>query len=213
MVQLQRLLGMRPNEIFKMRVGDIDTTRANGLWYYMPGAYKTAKFVGKIVFPLGKPEQELIAPYLIDKTPNAAVFSPRTAQEERNAEKRANRKSKITPSQATRDKARAAKPTRYAEYYNRNSYRLAIKYAIEKGNKTLPPDQQLPHWSPYMVRHTAATATELEIGLDASQALLAHKTANMTRRYSKAQLAKREELARNRRNPFESEESAEPKDT
>ena len=32
MVQLQRLLGMRPNEIFKMRVGDIDTTRGNGLW-------------------------------------------------------------------------------------------------------------------------------------------------------------------------------------
>ena len=53
MVQLQRLLGMRPNEIFKMRVGDIDTTRENGLWYYEPGAYKTARFVGKIVFPLG----------------------------------------------------------------------------------------------------------------------------------------------------------------
>jgi len=27
MVQLQRILGMRPNEIFKMRVGDIDTTQ------------------------------------------------------------------------------------------------------------------------------------------------------------------------------------------
>ena len=37
MVQLQRILGMRPNEIFNMRVGDIDTTRKNGLWYYMPG--------------------------------------------------------------------------------------------------------------------------------------------------------------------------------
>ena len=35
MVQLQRILGMRPNEIFKMRVGDIDTTRNNGLWYYV----------------------------------------------------------------------------------------------------------------------------------------------------------------------------------
>jgi integrase len=35
MVQLQRILGMRPNEIFRMRVGDIDTTRNNGLWYYV----------------------------------------------------------------------------------------------------------------------------------------------------------------------------------
>ena len=36
MVQLRRILGMRPNEIFKMRVGDIDRTRKNGLWYYLP---------------------------------------------------------------------------------------------------------------------------------------------------------------------------------
>ena len=43
MVQLQRILGMRPNEIFNMRVGDIDRTRRNGLWYYVPGSYKNLK--------------------------------------------------------------------------------------------------------------------------------------------------------------------------
>jgi len=106
MVQLQRLLGMRPSEILNMRVGDIDTTRGNGLWYYVPGSYKTSRFVGKIQFPLGKPEQELIAPYLDGKTSESAVFSPRTAMQERNAERRANRKTKISPSQAARDKAR-----------------------------------------------------------------------------------------------------------
>ena len=37
MVQLQRMLGMRPNEIFKMRASDIDTSRKNGLWYYRTG--------------------------------------------------------------------------------------------------------------------------------------------------------------------------------
>ena len=95
MVQLQRILGMRPNEIFKMRVGDIDTTRGNGLWYYVPGAYKTSRYVGKIVFPMGKPEEELIASYLESKAQDAAVFSPRTAMAERSAEKRANRKSKL----------------------------------------------------------------------------------------------------------------------
>ncbi|MGL6194729.1 MAG: hypothetical protein ACRC2T_07905 [Thermoguttaceae bacterium] len=88
MVQLQRILGMRPNEIFKMRVGDIDTTRKNGLWYYMPGSYKTSKYVGKIVFHLGKPEQKLIAPYLEGKTSEQAVFSPRTAMGERNVMQR-----------------------------------------------------------------------------------------------------------------------------
>ena len=38
MVQIQWMLGMRPSEVFKMRVGDIDRTRENGLWYYIPGS-------------------------------------------------------------------------------------------------------------------------------------------------------------------------------
>jgi len=203
MVQLQRILGMRPSEIFKMRVGDIDTTRGNGLWYYVPGSYKTSEFVGKIVFPLGKPEQELIAPYLVGKAPEAAVFSPRTAMQERNTEKRANRKTKISPSQAARDKARATKPPRYSEFYNRDSYRNAIEHAIAKGNKILPGGEKIPHWFPYQLRHAAATAAELAHSDAEAQALLGHRTVNMTKRYSKAQLIQREKLARNRQNPFE----------
>ena len=203
MVQIQRLLGLRPNEIFKMRVGDIDTTRGNGLWYYVPGSYKTSRFVGKIVFPMGKPEQKLITPYLVDKKPEAAVFSPRTAMEERKAERQADRKTKVTPSKAARDKARAAKPSRYSESYNRDSYRQAIEHAIAKGNKVLPEDQKIPHWYPYLLRNSAATAIELEHGLDEAQAALGHTSANMTKRYSKAQLKQREKLAHSRVNPFE----------
>ena len=202
MVQLQRILGMRPNEIFKMRAGDIDATKKNGLWYYVPGSYKTSRFVGKIVFPLGIPEQGLIAPYLKDKTAENAVFSPRTAMQERNAERRANRKTKITPSQAARDKVRAAKPSRYSEFYNRDSYRQAIKHAIEKGNRQLPDGGKIPHWYPYQLRHTAATATELAHSDEDAQALLGHRSVNMTKRYSHNQLTRREELAKKRHNPF-----------
>ena len=205
MVQLQRILGMRPNEIFKMRVGDIDTMRGNGLWYYVPGSYKTARFVGKIEFPLGKPEQELIAPYLVGKATEAAVFSPRTAMAERHSERRKNRKTKVPPSQAARHAERAAKPSRYSEFYNRDSYRNAIAHAIAKGNKVLPDSEQIPHWFPYQLRHAAATEMELAHGDTNAQALLGHRTVNTTKRYSKAQLTQREKLARNRRNPSESE--------
>jgi integrase len=111
MIIVQRLTGCRPSEVFNMRVGEIDRTRGNGLWYYTPKSHKTKKYIGKKEIPLGKPEQDLIAPYLVGKKPDAAVFSPRTAQEERNAEKRANRKTKIPPSQMARDKARATKPS------------------------------------------------------------------------------------------------------
>jgi integrase len=205
MVQLQWLLSMRPNEIFKMRVGDIDTARKNGLWYYVPGSYKTSQFVGKIVFPLGKPEQELIAPYLAGKAPEAAVFSPRTAMAERNAVRRANRKTKISPSHAAKAEARAAKPSHYSEFYNRDSYRNAIEHAITKGNKALPDGEKIPHWFPYLLRNSGVTAIELEHGLDTAQAQAGHTSADMTKRYSAAQLRQREELARNRRNPFEEE--------
>ena len=210
MVQLQRILGMRPNEIFKMRVGDIDTTRGNGLWYYVPGSYKTARFVGKIVFPLGKPEQELIAPYLVGKTPEQAVFSPRTAMQERGAERRANRKTKMTPSQAAQHKERAAKPSYYAEFYNRDSYRQAIKHAIDKGNKALQ-DNEIPHWTPYQMRHTAATEISRTAGREKAKALLGHRSLITTENYNHSDLRVREELALNRRNPFATCEIAEGK--
>jgi integrase len=196
MIQIQRLTGMRPNEVFNMRVGDIDQSRGNGLWYYEPGAYKTRQFVGAIQFPLGKPEQILIAPNLVGKKPEAAVFSPRTAMKERQAEKRANRKTKLTPSQRERDKR---KKVIIAEFYNRSSYRNAVKYGIQAVNRN---GDNVPHWSPYRLRNAAETAIEVKEGLDAAQAQLGHRTANMTKRYSDAQLAIRERLALERENPF-----------
>ena len=203
MVQVQYLTGSRPSEILNMRVGDIDQSRSNGLWYYTPKSHKTEECIGKKPIPLGKPEQILIAPYLIGKKPEQSVFNPNQAMRERNVEKRALRQSTITPSQAARDKARAAKPRQYAEFYNRFSYRQAVEYAIQKGNRQLPEDEQIPHWTPYLLRNSAATAIELEHGLDEAQAQLGHTSANMTKRYSAAQLKQREKLARNRRNPFE----------
>ena len=205
MIIIQRLIGARPGEIFRMRVGDIDQTRGNGLWYYIPGSYKTEEFVGKVEFPLGKPEQKLLAPFLIGKKPDVAVFSPRTAMQERNAAKRAKRTSNITPSQQKRDRERAENPAEHlSEFYDRHSYGKAVKYAIEKGNRVLRKEAEgkagrelsekelekikIPHWTPYQLRNSAATEMELEKGLDESQALLAHKSANMTRRYSKVQL-------------------------
>ena len=201
MVQVQWLTGMRPSEVFNMRVGDIDRSRKNGLWYYVPESHKTEEQIGKKPIPLGKPEQILIAPYLIGKKPADSVFSPKTAQRERAAEARTNRKSKRTPSQRARDAQRAEEnASKVGEFYGKGSYRNAVKYAIEKGNRH---GQKIPHWSPYLLRNAAATDIELRHGLDEAQAQLGHTTADMTKRYSKAQLRQREKLAHSRVNPFE----------
>ena len=153
MVVVQRLTGMRPSEVFNMRVGEINRTQENGLWYYIPKSHKTEHYIGNKSIPLGKSEQKLIALYLEGKKPEQAVFSPRTALEERNAERRAKRKTKIPPSQAARDKASTTKPSAYSEFYNQCSYRQAIEYAIEKGNRLLSNGEKIPHWTPYQLRH------------------------------------------------------------
>jgi len=202
MVVVQYLAGMRPSEVFKMRVRNIDRSRGNGLWYYMPESHKTEEYIGKKPIPLGKPEQDLIAPYLEGKKPEAAIFSPRQAVKERAEQARARRKTKVPPSQQKRDEYRAKNPAdrQVGEFYDRDSYRRAVKYAIEKGNRH---GVKIPHWSPYLLRNSAATAIELEHGLDEAQAQLGHTTADMTKRYSAAQLKQREKLALVRVNPFE----------
>jgi len=206
MVQVQWLTGMRPSEVFRMRVRDIDRSKGNGLWYYTPESHKTEEHIGEKPIPLGKPEQELIVPYLVGKKPEAAIFSPRAAQKERATEARANRKSKRTPSQRERDAQRTEQSAnKVGEFYDRGSYRNAVKYAIEKGNRH---GVKIPHWSPYLLRNSAATAIELEHGLDEAQAQLGHTSANTTKRYSAAQLKQREKLARERRNPFRTDDLA-----
>ena len=203
MIQVQYLTGSRPSEIFNMKVGEIDRNRGNGLWYYVPKHHKTKKHIGKKEIPLGEPEQKLIAPYLEGKKPDVAVFSPRIAQEERNAERKAKRKTKISPSQAARDKKRAAKSSRYGEFYISSSYRQAIEYAIAKGNRRLPDDEKIPHWFPYQLRHSACTAIELAYGDEDAQAAMGHTHVNMTKRYTKTQKKRREKLAKMRVNPFD----------
>ena len=153
--------------------------------YYHLSQHKTkAKTKRKKVIPLGKPEQELIAPYLEGKKATEAVFSPRTAYTERYDGKR-------------------TVPKHYSEFYNKDSLRQAVEYAINRGNKTLSAEEQIPYWTPYEIRHTAATAMEEESGLDDAQALLDHSSAQTTKRYAHARLQKLKALARNRRNPFE----------
>ena len=199
MIKIQRLTGMRPSEVFNMKVGEIDKTTDPELWLYRLPTHKTKKKIkrNKIV-PLSKIEQELIAPYLKDKTAEQPVFSPRTAAEERNAEK--HRKTKMKPSKA----ARMANPNRLKEFYDKNSYREAVLRAINNANKTLPDNEKIPHWTPYQLRHSASSAMEIEEdGIDKAQALLGHTTPNTTARYNHRQLEKTKELARNRRDVFE----------
>ena len=203
MVIIQRQTGCRPSEVCGMTVGDIIKDAAPDLWYFVPASHKTERFIGKKALPINVEEQALIAPYLEGKKPTDAVFSPRIAQEERHDEQRANRKTKITPSQEARNRERAENPAnRIGEFYDSGAYRKAIEYAIRKGNKVLPDGEKIPHWTPYQLRHTNATEISRTVGKDEARAQLAHTSVRTTEIYDHSDLKIREELARNRKSPF-----------
>ena len=158
------LVQFQSGEVCNMRVCDI-TDRSKEVWLFCPQKHKNSWRHHKKAVALGKPVQEILERRMIDKSPDDYIFTPAEAMQERNAKKRANRKSKITPSQTARDKARAANPKRkFLECYTSESYGNSIDHAIKTANKRLPDGEKIESWSPYRLRHTKVSQTVLETG-------------------------------------------------
>jgi len=178
MIELQRLTGMRPGEVVLMRPVDID--RANDIWIYRPPRHKTAHHGHRREVFLGRRAQELLSPWLL-RAAEAYCFSPQEAEEERNAVRRQNRRSPMTPSQSRRKRKRNPKRGK-RDRYDRDSYRRAVDYGIAKA--------KVPHWHPHQLRHSCATRVRQEFGLDAAQVVLGHKSAAVTEVYAEADRSK-----------------------
>jgi len=155
MVQIQRRAVMRPNEVCRMCVGDIDQSRGDGIWLYKPLLHKRAWKDEDRIIPLGTPEQKLLVPYLEGKTAEQPVFC-----------------------------ASSGKP------YTADTYRGAVSRAIMQANRSLPQDQQIPHWTPYQLRHAGVTelVAENDGDLGVARAVAGQKSINVTQRYNHADL-------------------------
>lgn len=171
-IELQRLTGMRPGEVVIMRSCDLDVT--GGLWLYKPPQHKTEHLGYKRVVDIGPQAQSVIRPFL-QADLEAYLFSPRDAQAERNAERRKQRQTPMTPSQAKRKPKR--KPVRApGQRYSVASYRRAIQRACEKAG--------VPCWSPHQLRHGYGTRIRKQFGLEASRALLGHRSMVTSETYA-----------------------------
>ena len=185
MVKLQRLTGMRPCEVVQMRSCDID--RSGEVWVYVPAKHKNQWRGHQRLVPLGPKAQEILKPFL-DRLPETFIFSPAESEAQRNAERRKNRKSPMTPSQANRKrKARPKKTAR--DRYSTDSYRRAIDYAAKLANKKRKEDEpEIPAWFPLQLRHTRATEVRRRYGLDGAQSALGHKHVDVTQIYAEKNL-------------------------
>jgi len=176
MIQVQRLCGGRPQDIVQMRAVDIDMT--GPIWKYRPPRYKTEHHNDgsdreRIVF-LGPRAQALLKPYLTLSVTDY-LFSPIRSEQARNATRRQERRSPMTPSQARR-KARGRSKAPLRKHYDVASYRRAIRRACLKVG--------VPIWSPLQLRHSRGTEVRKRFGLEASQAVLGHSELGVTQVYA-----------------------------
>jgi integrase len=196
MVELQRLTGMRPGEVIRMRGADID--RSGPVWVYRPAGHKTA-WRGKVrAVPLGPRARAVLRPFLDGREPAAYLFAPSEARAERYAKLRAARKTKVQPSQLNRRKPAPLKCP--GGKYDTDSYAQSVKRGVRKANAALAEEaakhkrepELLPHWHPNQLRHTHATEVRRRYGLEAAGAALGHERLSVTEVYAE----KNEELAR-----------------
>jgi integrase len=201
MVRLQRLCGCRPGEVVAMRPVEVDRTRP--VWCYTPASHKTEHHGRARKIFIGPQAQAILLPYLL-RDENSFCFVPAEGEAERNAMRREQRQSPLTPSQAKRKPKR--KPVRSAgESYGVDTYRRAITracgqvdreqklaenreaeqrgelapYKFEKSDAVL-----FPAWHPNQLRHSAATLLRERFGLEAAQLVLGHSDPRITQVYA-----------------------------
>ena len=174
MIRLQLLTGARPGEILIMRSCDIDA--GGRVWVYRPARHKTEHHGKSREVFLGPQAQSVLRPWLRSDL-QASLFSPAKAEADRNAERRRNRKSPMTPSQARRcPKPNRKRPPR--DRYDMASFRRAIQRACKKAG--------VPLWSPHRLRHNAATRLRREHGIELARIILGHSSAFTTEIYTEA---------------------------
>ncbi|MHC4452704.1 MAG: tyrosine-type recombinase/integrase [Planctomycetota bacterium] len=169
MVELQRLTGMRSGEVVQVRSCDID--RPGVVWIYRPAQHKTQHHGHERLVPLGPKAQHILEPFL-DRDDAAYLFSPREAEEARNA-----KRTLTATHRSNKQKRRVNRRQRaWKERYDSASYRRAIKRACAKAG--------VESWHPHRLRHNAATALREQYGIEAARVILGHRSAAVTEIYA-----------------------------
>ena len=169
MARLMWLTGMRPGEVCRLRPADID--RSQSPWVYQPAKHKTRHFGHRRTIFFGPRAQQVLRPFL-DRDREAHCFTPAEGLAQIHARRRANRKTKVQPSQVNRAKGKL----RLRRRYSSDSLRQAVQYACDQAG--------VPYWSPNQLRHARATAVRRRYGLEGSQVVLGHAKADVTQLYA-----------------------------
>jgi len=179
-----------------------DLERSDRVWAYRPQSHKTQHFDRDRVIFIGPKAQAILSPFLI-RASDAFCFCPAESEAAHNVERRQNRKSPMTPSQAAR-KQKSSPQRTAGRRYTTDSYRRAIHRACdladtaarEKVEVTASNERLVPRWSPNRLRHTAGTELRKRFGIEASKVVLGHSNLDVTEIYAERDLARAAEIIR-----------------
>ncbi len=184
MVELMSCSGMRPGEVCRMTLNQIE--RGSAVWIYRPRHHKTSHIGKGRMVPIGPRGREILSAFLGTQIldPDEPIFSPARQHAERLAEMRGKRLTPVQPSQVNRAKKRPKKQpgTRYTPLVIAHAVRVAI--SKENARRKLVGEEPLECWNPYRLRHTYATRVRKEHGLEAAQVMLGHSRADVTQVYA-----------------------------
>lgn len=132
LIELQRLTGARPCELFQLRPIDLHTTDASGVWTYSPDEHKTAHRGRTRTIYIGPKAQDVIRPFLADRTTDAPLFSPAEAEAERRIAMHAKRTTPLSCGNKPGSNRQAAPRKMPGTQYTTASYSKAILFGCEK---------------------------------------------------------------------------------
>jgi integrase len=186
-----------------------DLNMSGSIWEYVPQTHKTEHHAGTTrVIMIGPRGQDIIRPFL-RLSISGYIFAPRQSEAERNAERRAERKTPLWPAHVKHQEAKKGKrPGRKAagDHWHPNAYRKAIAQACDAAfpHPTLgdiPARERTDaqkieleawrkshRWHPNQLRHSAATTIRRQFGAEAAQAILGHAELATTEIYAEKSL-------------------------
>jgi integrase len=154
-----------------------------------PRNQKTAKKNKRRVIAFGSREQAVLAPYIAGKNAEDFVFRPEDAASERKQSSRANRKTKVQPSQVERERMRRENPKqKFNPCFATDVVGNALRDAIANANKTLPEGERIPEWTLYSLRHKYVSEYVEKYGVEEAALMVGHTDTAMVRKiYDKSQ--------------------------
>ena len=158
MIQFQRLTGCRPGEVQSMRPCEIDCSEP--VWRYTPGSHKMEHKGRRRVILIGPRAQAILKPYLALESDQVCFEGPRGGMQRR-------------------------------FYYIRHIYDACDKaFPAPEGTEgeALKNWQKAHRWAPNRLRHSCATEIRQQFGLEASQCVLGHASADVTQIYAERDL-------------------------